>query len=253
MIKNILFNWVGLSMFSLNLFAAISTSFCNDIDAVIFDCDGVLVDTEYLKFLAWQNALKSFDIELSIEEYKFVAGNDSKKILQMLQDMKSTHLPEEAIELRREEYRKLQEQGVSPISEMVEYAHCLSQNKISWGIKLGLASSAPTKEILFNLKQIGLDQAFDLIISGTDDLNEYNDLEGKNKPKPYIYLEASKRLGIAPELCLVFEDTEAGVEAASKAGMITVAVPTWITKDQNFSKANKVMQSVTELSIEVSN
>lgn len=234
---------------SFDLFASISTPFSKQMEAVIFDCDGVLVDTEYLKFLGWQKALASFSIDLSIEEYQAVVGHSSKKIIEMLQDMKSMVIPEEAIRLRREEYRKLQEQGVSPIKEMVEFAHWLSQNKVIFGIKLGLASSASKNEIFFNLKQIGLDHVFDVIISGTDDLNDYYDLSGKNKPKPYIYLEASKRLNIAPERCLVFEDTEAGIEAASKAGMVTIAVPNWITTKQNFSKANKVIHSISELPI----
>jgi len=234
---------------SFELFASISTPFSNEIEAVIFDCDGVLVDTEYLKFLGWQKALASLNIELTIEEYKAVAGHSSKKIIEQLQGMKGIVIPEEAIPLRREEYRKLQELGVAPIRETVEFARYLSQNKVAWGIKLGLASSASTDEILFNLKQIGLDQAFDLIISGTDDLNDYKDLEGKNKPKPYIYLEASKRLNIAPDRCLVIEDSEAGIEAASKAGMVTIAIPNQITIEHNFSMANKVIGSISELPI----
>lgn len=134
---------------------------------------------------------------------------------------------------------------------MVELARYLSQNKNILGIKLGLASSASRNEIFFNLKQIGLEQVFDIIISGVDDLNSYVDLEGKNKPKPFIYLEASKRLNISPERCIVFEDTAAGIEAASKAGMITIAVPNWITKKQDFSKANRIIYSISELSIGV--
>jgi HAD superfamily hydrolase (TIGR01509 family) len=215
-----------------------------EMEAVIFDCDGVLADTEYLKFLGWQKALACLNIDLSIEEYKAVAGHTSKKIIEKLQDRKGIVIPEEVVHLRREEYRKLQEHGVTPIKEMVEFARYLSQNKTVLGIKLGLASSASTKEILFNLKEIGLEQAFDLIISGSDDLHDYKDLEGQNKPKPYIYLEASKRFNIFPERCLVFEDTEAGIEAASQAGMVTIAVPNWITMEQDFSKANKVIPSV---------
>ena len=83
MIKNVLFKWMMICMFcnSFNLFSSISTTFSEAMEAVIFDCDGVLVDTEYLKFLAWQNALVSFNTELSIEEYKALIGHTSKKIL----------------------------------------------------------------------------------------------------------------------------------------------------------------------------
>lgn len=109
-----------------------------------------------------------------------------------------------------------------------------------------LASSAPRSEILFNLRQIGLEQAFDLIISGSDDLYAYIDSQGTNKPKPYIYLEASKQLDIFPHRCLVFEDTQAGIEAATGAGMIAVAIPTWITEGQDFSKAKQVIHSMLD-------
>lgn len=231
---------------NFNLFATIFTPFYDEIEAVIFDCDGVLVDTEYLKFLAWQKALASVDVELSVEEYKTLAGHSSKKIVEMLQRIKDVDIPNEIILLRRMEYQKLQAQGVLPIKEMVEFAHRLSKDRNVLGIKVGLASSAPRNEILFNLKQIGLEQAFDLIISGTDDLDRYMDFEGKNKPKPYIYLEVSKRLNIVPERCLVFEDTEVGIEAATQAGMIAIAVPNWITKEQDFSKARKVIYSISD-------
>ncbi len=112
---------------------------------------------------------------------------------------------------------------------------------------MGLASSAPHEEILNNLKQIGLSEAFDLIISGSDDLDSYVDAEGKNKPKPYIYIESAKRLGVSPSKCLVFEDTTAGIEAAFGAGMIAIAVPNRFTLHQDFSKAAQIIYSYKDL------
>lgn len=100
------------------------------------------------------------------------------------------------------------------------------------------------------MKQIGLENSFDLIISGTDDLKDYSDKEGTNKRKPYIYIEASKRLKISPPRCLVFEDTTAGIEAAAGAGMIAIAVPNQLTWQQDFSKASKVIRFSLELSLE---
>jgi beta-phosphoglucomutase len=113
---------------------------------------------------------------------------------------------------------------------------------------LALASSAPKEEILVNLKQMGLENAFDLIISGSDDLREYVDAEGTNKPKPYIYIESAKRLGISPACCLVFEDTKAGVDAAARAGMVAVAVPNQFTLTHDFSNAHQVISSYEEFS-----
>ncbi len=211
------------------------------IQAIIFDCDGVLVDTEYLKFLAWQDALSHHNVEFSIEEYTPLVGHSSKAIFQKIQTAKQLELPEAILELKNRKYTELQNQGVPAIAQMVDFAHYLSANKVNLGIQLGLASSAPKEEIFTNLKQIGLDTVFDLIISGSDDLDEYTDPEGKNKPKPYIYIEAAKRMKVSPELCIVFEDTQAGVEAAADAGMMAIAIPNRFTLNQNFSKANRII------------
>ena len=102
MLKNIFLKLILFSVFckSYDRVAAVSAPFSDTVEAVIFDCDGVLVDTESLKFLAWQRALASLNIELSIEEYKVVAGYTSKKIVEILQEMKGISIPEEAILLR---------------------------------------------------------------------------------------------------------------------------------------------------------
>lgn len=230
-----------------SLCATISTPYGNQIEAVIFDCDGVLVDTEYLKFLAWQEALAAENIAFTIEEYMPLVGHSSKNILLMLEKLKKMEISEEIIEVKNARYRVLQKQGVPPIEEMIAFAKYFAKEKKNLGIQLGLASSASTEEILQNLEQIGLEDAFDLIISGSDDLDSYVDHEGKNKPKPYIYMEAAKRLKVSPFKCLVFEDTTAGIEAATGAGMIAIAVPNQFTVGQDFSKATKVIQTYQDL------
>ncbi len=215
-----------------------------NIDAVLFDCDGVLVDTEYLKFIAWKEALASQQVDFTIEEYMPLVGHSSKNILKMIQQNKGIRIDEAVIADRQARYLVLQEQGVPPLPEMISYAIRLSQEK---RFKLGLASSASKKEILNNLHQTHLDTAFDCVVSGVDDLDAYVDAEGKNKPKPYIYLEAAKRLGVEPARCIVFEDTAAGIEAAFGAGMIPIAVPNRFTVQQDFSKAARVILSYEDL------
>lgn len=221
-----------------------------DIKAVIFDCDGILVDTEYLKYLAWREALGTKNIDFSIEEYNPLVGHSSKNILSALQKAKGIEIPKDVIELKNDYYRMLQKKGVLPIPEMVALAKHLSAERHNLGIKLGVVSSAPSREIFQNLQQIGLESSFDLIISGSDDLDSYMDLEGKNKPKPYVYIEAAKRLNLPPSHCLVLEDTTAGIEAAHSAGMISIAFPNSFTTSHDFSKAAKVMSSYEDLSLE---
>ncbi len=217
------------------------------IEAIIFDCDGVLVDTEYLKFLAWQDALASKNISFILEEYMPLVGHSSENILQRIQLLKGVEIDNQVLELRNSKYGQLQKQGVPPIHPMVDYARRLSEERNGLELKLGLASSAPQEEIMNNLKQIGLENAFDLIISGSDDLKSYVDAEGKNKPKPYIYMEAAKRLNVAPSACIVLEDTSAGVEAAYGAGMMALAVPNRFTANQDFSKAKATLESTENL------
>jgi HAD superfamily hydrolase (TIGR01509 family) len=230
---------------TFSLFA--STESYDQVRAIVFDCDGVLVDTEYLKFLAWQEALTSHQIDFALEEYMPLVGHSSKNILKLIGLSKGMNLPEQIIDLRNTKYKTIQQQGVTAIQPMVDFARALSENKQRLGVKLGLASSAPKEEILINLRQVGLDNAFDLVISGTDDLEEYVDAEGKNKPKPYIYIEAAKRLNIPAQSCLVFEDTFAGVEAAADAGMLAIAIPNRFTLNQDFSKAWSLISSYEDL------
>ncbi|MBJ7449502.1 MAG: HAD family phosphatase [Parachlamydiales bacterium] len=206
-----------------------------------------MVDTEHLKFLSWQEALATQNIEFTIEEYMPLVGHSSINILKMIEQSKGLQLSNEIIDIKNAIYIELQKQGVDPIQPMVDFARSLSKNKQQLGIKLGLASSANQDEILINLKQIGLENAFDLIISGTDDLDDYTDAEGKNKPKPYIYIESAKRLGTRPCSCLVFEDTQAGVSAAADAGMYVIAVPNLFTINQDFTKATKVIPNYYDL------
>ena len=240
---------VGLFIIFACKMASLSASadLYHKVQTIIFDCDGVLVDTEYLKFLAWQEALASQDIDFSIEEYMPLVGHSSKNILKMIEQSKKLELSDQIIDLKNTKYKILQKQGVTAIQPMVDFVRCLSENKERLGLQLGLASSAPKEEILINLRQIGLDNAFDLVISGSDDLEDYIDAEGKNKPKPYIYIEAAKRLNVLPELCLVFEDTTAGVDAAATAGMNVIAVPNLFTINQDFSMASTVFFSHKEL------
>ncbi|MCB1118591.1 MAG: HAD family phosphatase [Chlamydiia bacterium] len=211
-------------------------------DAIIFDCDGVLVDTEYLKFLAWQETLAAHGVPFTIEDYKPLVGHSTSKILQLINENKHVSLPSGIVEQKKQTYRQLQVTGVLPIRPMVEFVHALK------GFKLALASSAAHEEIRVNLQQIGLQDAFAVIVSGHDDLENYKDPEGTNKPKPYIYIEAAKQLQVLPENCLVFEDTQAGVEAAAGAGMTVIAIPNQLTLNQDFSKAARVIRSPEEFS-----
>lgn len=212
------------------------------LKAIVFDCDGVLVDTEHLKFLAWEKALAKQGIEYTLPEYIQIVGYDSPYILEKISKEHNKQLSGEVIATKEQYYQELRENGVIPIASTVALAKDIAGKKKEYQLKLGLASSDYRKNILSNLEKTRLSTAFDAIVSGHDDLGAYDDADGKNKPKPYIYQEAAKRLGFAPSECLAFEDTAAGVEAASRAGFIVIAIPNEFTKYQDFSKADFILE-----------
>lgn len=207
--------------------------------AILFDCDGVLVDTEYMKFIAWQKALRQENIDLSLEEYMKLAGGSSKSIAQAIQDGKNCNFDAaKVIEYKNELYKEASSKGVEPITPAVNYLNTLLAQKKELHIKVAIVSSDSRENILRNLKFANVStDLLDGVFSGHDDLVHINDPEGTNKPKPYIYQLAADKLGIDPKFIIVFEDTNAGVMSAHSAGMQVIALPNAFSEKHDFSKA----------------
>lgn len=213
------------------------------VKAVIFDCDGVLVDTENLKFQAWREALNKYKIDFILEDYLPLVGHSSEKIAAEIEHQKKTQFDKtRLIQEKNAIYKARQAEGVPAIPEAVTFLKTLLKNKAEYQVAVGLASSASHAEINRNLQSIGVNpKDFDAIASGDDDLKHIKDAEGTNKPKPYIYQIIAKTLKVAPDQCIVFEDTQAGVEAAYSAGMRVFGTPNEFTQNHDFSKTVKVM------------
>ena len=157
---------------------------------------------------------------------------------------------EELLKDKREFYRKLQEKGIPPIQPTLDFLHQLAKEKTRRNIFIGMASSLSKNEILLHLDHLRIQHYFDVILSGSDDLQEYIDPEGVNKPKPYIYLHAAKILGVFPYECVVIEDTITGVTAGLDAGCLTVAVPNYYSRYHDFSKAHLKLESFSNICVE---
>lgn len=214
--------------------------------AIIFDCDGTLIDSESIKFRAWQEALRKHKINFNLREYKPLVGNSSNYIFDQITKIhpRASKINKEVIINEKNNIlSKLRKAQIKPFPSAIQFLKKIAVKKNSLGIKIGLASSAPREEIISNLERLGIKSMFDAIVSGQDDLNDINDPNGKNKPKPYVYIEAAKRLEVNPKDCLVFEDSEAGVNAAHSAGMTVYAFPNKFTKLQNFENADKIIKS----------
>lgn len=220
------------------------------IKAIIFDCDGTLVDSEGAHLSAWEQVLISHGKALSLEERLHFTGKPDTLLAEMLEKQIPSQTAKELYNQKRKYFSEYLHQGLSPIQGTVNFVHQLIEEKDRFGFKLAVASAAIKEEVLLNLKNLGLENSFDLVLSGHDDLDEYEDKEGVNKPKPYIYLHAAKIMGFSPSECVVIEDSHTGVTAGVSAGCVTIAIPNAHSKFQDLSKATLILETLENLSVE---
>ncbi len=146
----------------------------------------------------------------------------------------------ELIEERRKIfYSLLNKEEIKLMPGLINLLNILKKNNK----KIAIASSSEKEYIEYILNKFNIKEFFEVIISGYE-------IE-KGKPEPDIFLKASEKLKVSPNECLVIEDSRNGVLAAKRAGMKCIAIPNSITKNQDFSLANKVLNSLNEITIEL--
>lgn len=186
------------------------------IQAVIFDLDGVIVDTAHYHFIAWQRLAKELGVDFTEKENEQLKGVSRMKSLEIILELGKITLHEQKkVELANKKnswfvdyIKAIKPEEIFPgVREMLEKLK-------SQGIKVGLASSSKNADTVITLLEIK--EQFDAVVDGTMIVH--------TKPDPEIFLLAAKKLGVVPQNCLVFEDAEAGVEAALAAGMKCVGV-----------------------------
>jgi len=225
----------------------------SQVKAIIFDCDGTLIDSEGSHFYAWQKIAISRNYFFSFDDFLHCMGNANPSTAQMMATKMNVASPQELLDecnAYYKEYAQHEKNTLKPIPHTVDFLHKLAKEKDRLGIKLAVASAASKGYILKNLKLIGIENIFDLIISGQDDLHDYTSPEGVNKPNPHIYLHTAKLLGVEPSSCIVLEDSLPGLTAGIRAGCFTIAIPTHSTKIQDLSAADLKLRSLEGLSIE---
>ncbi|MGT2949110.1 HAD family hydrolase [Streptococcus devriesei] len=188
------------------------------IKLIVFDMDGVIVDTEYLDFQLQQAYIKEIAKEpskLTHDDFSRLVGRSGKDLLRRIRKLSQSDLAEEEIErgLQRVEAQKYRKESYLPlfrqdILAVLDYAR-------AHDIALAVASSTQKKYIFEILTNCGIQDYFDAVVSGED--------FETSKPNPAIYLSVLNRLGIPSEQALAVEDSASGIAAAKKAGMKTVA------------------------------
>lgn len=218
---------------------------------IIFDCDGTLVDSEETHYLAWRNVLQELGHLLEEQFYiDHFCGVGDIEAAERVGALLGWNDLDELIRRKNNAFDVYRRAGIRPIPETVAFALRLFKEKEKRGLKFGLASGARKEEILHHLTGIGINSFFDVILSGKDDLSEYRDPEGTNKPKPYVYLKTAKMLGFVPEECIAIEDSRIGIKAAVSAGCFTIAVPNAFTKHHDLSQAHLQIDSFAGISVD---
>ena len=209
-----------------------------NIKACLFDLDGVIVDTAKYHYIAWKELANELGFDFSLEDNERLKGVSRMASLDILLEIggitMSDAQKEELASRKNERYvgyiTKMEANEVLPGAK--EFLLALRQA----GIKTALGSASKNAPII--LERTGLTHLFDAIIDGNK--------TSKAKPDPEVFLKGAQELGIAPSQCVVFEDAEAGVEAAINGGMKCVG----IGSPKVLGKANIVIDGLHLMNIE---
>jgi len=208
------------------------------IRTVIFDMDGVLVDTEPLHHDAFFRHFAELGIKMTAEEYATFLGSSTRNVYQQLkQEFNLTEDVETLVGRKREHFGKAFD--ASTELELLPGARALIEDLHRAGVPLQLASSASKETIARVFERFGLYPYFDHLVSGED--------FPRSKPDPAIFLHAAQLAGIAPAECLVIEDSANGVAAAKAAGMYCVGYRSEHSEGQDLHQADRVVSHLGQL------
>lgn len=182
-----------------------------DIEGLIFDCDGTLVDTMPAHFRAWRQALAPHGLLLSEEQFYALAGVPTVRVVEIL--AAEQRIEVDAVALGRAKdrlYLDLDDHG-GPIEKVVSIARAEKGRR-----KLAVASGNFTDLVRITLRSAGIEALFETVL-GADQVKH-------GKPAPDIFLLAAERIAVPPSRCLVYEDADLGLQAAHAAGMRAVDI-----------------------------
>jgi HAD superfamily hydrolase (TIGR01509 family) len=211
------------------------------IKTVIFDMDGVIVDTEPVHHYAYNQHFKQLNIDVSPEMYATFTGNSTKNIFERLkvQFNLSDDVPT-LVETKRNLFNEAFDSKedlylLDGVEDLIKDLH-------QKGMQLVLASSSATVTINRIFNRFGLHQYFTHIVSGED--------FPKSKPHPAIFQQAAFLAKTPVENCIVIEDSTNGILAAKSAGIYCIGYDSFHSKMQDYSMADRVIRNFDELSFE---
>ncbi len=210
-----------------------------DIRAIIFDFDGLILETEGPSYQSWKAVYQSFGISLPFSTWSLIIGTTQGPFdpLEELQKKVKDPVDWDAVETQRQ----ADEQALIEAEPILPGAEQYLQDARRLGLKIGLASSSSSKWVLGHLRRLGLISYFDSVCT-KDDVQWV-------KPNPELYHAVLHGLRVQAEETIALEDSPNGIRAAVSAGVYCVAVPNPLTRQLDLTQADMQLSSLTEISL----
>jgi HAD superfamily hydrolase (TIGR01509 family) len=187
---------------------------CKSIEAVIFDLDGLMVDSEVMAMESWHRLLAPAGVRLTDEQFQHLIGMGHEDSVRYVLDQTRANVPRDVLDQGFwKQQIALIDEMLSPMPGLLSLVEDLRKR----GYILGVASNSPTHYVRKALAKIRVEEILSCVV-GVDQVTN-------PKPAPDVYLKAADCLGMAPRCCLAFEDSPLGAQAAVAAGMRCVAIP----------------------------
>ena len=207
------------------------------IKAIIFDFDGVILDTETTDFEAWRAIYRAYGAELSLSTWLPIIGDITQyfNIYQRIAELTGKPVDHAELYERQRALHIEMLKNSAPMPGVEDYL-CAAQQL---GIRVGIASGSRRSWVISRLEQIGLADRFETIVCRDD--------VGRAKPDPAAYLAAVSKLGVTVDQAIALEDSLPGVKAAKSAGLYCIAVPGPMTKNLSFQDADMRLESLEDV------
>jgi len=212
-------------------------SYCR---ALIFDFDGLILDTETPLFESWKAVYREAGFEISLDYWASILGTsaDPQEGYEILEQHLGRPIDRDAVHERRMKHEMELLRGETVLPGVAD----LLRNGKQAGLSMAIASSSDRKWVTGHIDALGLRSYFETIVCADD--------VSRTKPAPDLYRLAVERLGVSPGQAIAFEDSAHGVRAAVCAGLYCVAVPNRITRELDFREADRIVDSLEACDLE---
>lgn len=210
------------------------------IKAIIFDMDGLMIDSERVTFECYQERLKDMNLTMDEEFYKTLLGKPIKGIYQRFYDVYGNDFPIQNViqDVHQLMAERFETEGVPVKKGLVELLHYLKDNNY----KTIVATSSNRDRVDKILSQAKITEFFDDSICG--------DEVTKGKPNPEVFLKSCQKLGVNVDEAIVLEDSEAGIQASYDANIKVICIPDMKYPEKQYEeKTFKILKDLTEVAV----